>query len=170
MVDNMLNKLMGSPETAGLAHNLIKSPATKQKLEALVGPARAQELIRRMHGEAQMHLDYTQALQGSKTARTLSGIQEAGEESGEAAANVALGQGSLVAFVLAKMTGALRDRYLKMDDATRQRIGALMQQTDPATAQSMMEEILSGSRSVEGFERLMRAGVLGAAGTAGGAL
>lgn len=153
-VDALQNKILGTPDTANAARKLIGSVNMRRKIHTLLPADQADALITRLEGLALQAETYRKAIGGPKTAAMLaegaqSGVRGLGDAVGRLASGDAMGafQGIMT---------ILKGQLPEMGDRTRARLADALMTTNPNQAQQLLEDFLTGRRSLEAIERFAR--------------
>jgi hypothetical protein len=133
-----------SPDGANKARNIVKSSALRQKLEILLGPQQADELISRMDDEIEkVATDYA-VTGGSPTAGRLAD-DTSNMEAGFDASLGSLLAGDIPGAARAAAGGVVRNIMpTQMSSGTADDLLKMMGETDPARMEQMIEAALRG--------------------------
>jgi hypothetical protein len=133
-----------SPDGANKARNIVKSSAMRQKLEILLGPQKAEDLIVRMDDEIEKVTTDYMLTGGSHTGR-LAAADAGNIEEGVGAALPALMSGDVGGATRAALGSVARNVMPRqMTPGTADELLKVLGETDPARLEQMIEAALRG--------------------------
>lgn len=126
----MQNKIGSVPDGGDSARRLVGNPAIRDKVAAVVGPERAEELFKRLRDERQFYETFNTVLRGSPTARRLAAMADAQE--GMTIQDLAeLSRGNMVSPIVRRLGMWMGNRLRGRNERVREHIAKIIFDPDP---------------------------------------